>query len=569
MISNVALDRFQSYVDDVLHGDAIVSEAVRAAVVRHTEDLKRQDAADFPYIFDAKHAARVIGFFPIACKHSIGEFQGLPFELENWQAFIVGSLFGWKRIDGTRRFRKAYISVARKNGKSTLISALVHFLAMADINPKTGKPESVAEIVLTATKKDQASVVFNEAKRMRMQSPEISRISNVKYNQINYTHNEASIRISSSERPLSGLNPHAVIMDELHEWRTQHTKFYDTMVTGFASRMQPLHINITTAGDDSSELWEKEYDYAIEVVHGRHIDNNLFVFSAELDKDDDPFDECNWIKANPNLGVSVKLDYLREQANREKTTLVGQNRFTRFHGNRKVTAVQKAFDIQAWDNCAGELSDWSTADCICYAADIGGRDDLASVGAVARWTIGYAENERGDDEPQYRYECKQQAFICTETQRDLTTQPWATWLHEDRIKQAKWVITTLVKSMQESMEADNATQFAYDRWNASQLAEQLEQDGLTPIDFKQSCAMYNEPIREFLDCVSKGTIRHNGDPVLRWAVNNMTICKNSEDQWKPDRKSSKDKIDPIVAVLMAFRLAMIQPARASGSALIT
>lgn len=564
MIASNALAKFEGYIDDVMHGNVIVGEHVRASIDRHQRDIERQDAPDFHYVFDANAAIHNIDFFPMVCRHSIGEYATLPFELEPWQAFVVGSIFGWKRLDGTRRFRKVYVGVGRKNGKSTLLAALIHKLAMADINPFTRKPEAVAEIVLTAPKKDQSAVIFNEAKRMREQSADIKKLSNTKYNQISYTHNQSSIRISSSDRPLSGLNPHAVIMDELHEWKEQNRKFYDTMITGFGSRMQPLHIIITTAGDDHSDLWIEEHDYAIEVVHGRYIDNRVFVFSAELDKDDDPFDETNWPKANPNLGISVKLETLRESANEMKRTITGVSRFTRYHGNRQVSAIERAFDIDSWDRCKGDISDWQTADCICYGIDLGGRDDLASYGAVARWTMGFD----AEDKPQYRYECKSRSFISSDTLRDLDTQPWVSWLHEGYLTKADFVTTRIKSALIEAMEADNASQVAYDKFAAQQLAEELTQEGFQPIDFKQSCAMYNEPIREFLDCIAKRTIGHNGDPVLRWAVGNMSIVKNSDDQWKPDKKHSKDKIDPIVSVLMAFRLAMVQPVMASGSKIV-
>jgi phage terminase large subunit-like protein len=558
------------YADGVMNGSIVVCESVRNAVKRHLSDLEKSKDPNYPYYFDAEDASFVVDLFPICFKHSIGRYDGLPFILEPWQAFGTACIFGWKRkSDGVRRFRKVYWSTGRKSGKSTWGAAISILLAGFDRNPITQRFESVASVLLSATKRDQADIIYNEIGRMRARSKDIAAISNEVNRRIEFTHNEGTIQSVGSDKPYDGQNPHAVVSDELHAYRDHHRKFYDTMVTGFGSRLQPLHIITTTAGDDQSTLWQEEYSYFKSVVSGEFEDDSVFVWCFELDKDDDPLEESNWIKSNPNLGVSNTIESLREQAAKCRGNRSALNRFVRYYGNRQVTSVEKAFDVRTWDACKGELSDWSTADCVCFAADVGGRDDLASYGAVARWTVGYEEGEDGSDKPKFRYEVKQRSFISSETDRDLETQPWGQWIFEDRITKARWVQSVLTTELIADMEQTNANQVAYDRWDAGLLAEQVEQAGLTPIDFKQTCAMYNEPIREFLDCVTKKNVAHDGDPVLRWAVGNMCIEKNSQDQWKPDKKHSKDKIDPIVAVLMAFRLAMIQPARASGSALIT
>src|SRR5690606_2241810 len=167
------------------------------------------------------HAAASVDFFPLMLRHSIGDFAGLPFELEPWQAFAVWCIFGWKRDDdNARRFRKVYWSMARKNGKSSVAAGFAILLAMMDINPNTSKPESVAEVILSATKKEQVEkVIYAEIDRMRMQSPEIKGLSSRENKQITFRHNQGSIRCVGSDKPYDGLNPHAVIKDELHAWR--------------------------------------------------------------------------------------------------------------------------------------------------------------------------------------------------------------------------------------------------------------------------------------------------------------------------------------------------------------
>ena len=316
MIASAVGSRVQSYVDDVLSGNITVCKSVRDAVQRYVDDRAKESTTEFPYHFNAHHATIACEFFPLVLRHSIGDYVGQPFELEGWQLFAIWNIFGWKRdSDNSRRFRRVYWSMGRKNGKSCIGAGIALFCGCLDTNPVTGKPENVAEIILSATKKEQAEkVIYAEIERMRLQSNDIENATDRINKQITFKDNHSSIRCVGSDRPYDGLNPHVVIMDELHAWKEQHRKFYDTITTGSGSRSQPLTITVTTAGDEKSLLWRNEYEYAKAVACGEHNDESLFAYCFELDENDDPLVEENWIKANPNIGVSVKIDYLREQA---------------------------------------------------------------------------------------------------------------------------------------------------------------------------------------------------------------------------------------------------------------
>lgn len=565
MIALATKQTVQEYIDGVLDGSIVVCESVRNAVKRHLGDLERQSTDEFPFHFDESHAAVAVDYFPVMLRHSIGDFAGKQFSLEPWQAFAVWCIFGWKRDDdNSRRFRKVFWSMARKNGKSSIAAGLALMLASLDVNPDTGKPEAVAEVILSATKKEQVEkVVYAEIERMRVQSKELQGMSTRENKQITFKHNMGSIRCVGSDKPYDGLNPHCVIMDELHAWREHHRKFYDTMQTGSGYRRQPLFLTITTAGDDQSHLWKEEYDYAKSVVNGVVNDEAVFAVIYELDEDDDVLDETKWVKANPNLGVSVRIDYLRQMALEAKSKKLALNRFTRYHANRLVSSTEKAFDLTLWDKCKGELSNWRTAGAITAGVDLGSRDDLAAMAFCARFLV-----SNDGENPVYRYEIRVKTYLSDETERDTTKQPFASWIYADYIKKTQFAILQLRDDLIEECKDLEISTVAYDPYNAQTLAEELTKEGITPVRMAQNCTNFNEPIREFLQCYSDGRVKHNGDPVLRWAVNNAVICRDRSDRWMYDKRSSDEKIDPIVAATMAFRLATLAPARATGKLFI-
>lgn len=557
--------KVQSYIDGVLSGRVVVCDLVRHAVQRHVNDLARQSTEDFPFHFNQNHGAVAVDFFPMMLKHSIGIFAGRPFELEPWQAFAMWSIFGWKRDDNdSRRFRKVYWSMARKNGKSSIAAGMAILLAMMDVNPDTRKPEAVAEVILSATKKDQIEkVVYAEIERMRVQSKELSAMSTRENQQITFKHNMGSIRCVGSDKPYDGLNPHCVIMDELHAWKEHHRKFYDTMQTGSGSRRQPLFLTVTTAGDDQSHIWNEEYRYAASVARGNIKDETVFAYAFEIDERDDPLDEANWIKANPNLGVSVQLDYLRQEALGASHSKLWLNRFTRYQANRVVSSTEKAFDLEAWDKCDAELSDWSKADAICGGVDLGSREDLASYALCARFPM----HVEGDKQI-YRYEIMARSYIAEDTERDLARQPFADFIYNDLIRRRKHACSDLQDDLIDECRAYNCDTVGLDPVGGLFLCESLEKDGIVAARIGQSCAMFNEPICEFLQCIRQGRVSHGGNEVLRWAASNAIIVRNRKDEWMFDKRSSAQKIDPIVATVMAFRLCSMAPERATGNLFI-
>jgi len=565
MIASSTEGYIQQYIDDVLSGSIVTSDLVRLAVQRHVTDMARQSTEGFPYYFDAKAGRNACEFFPMLLRHSIGDFAGLPFDLQPWQMFFVYELFGWKRDhDSSRRYRKFLHSVARKNGKSTLAAGLAIMLASVDINPVTGRPEDVAEVILCATKKEQAQkVIYVEIERMRLRSAAIEKISSPINKQITFSHNQGTIRCVGSDRPYDGLNPHTILMDEVHAWQEYHRKFYDTMQTGSGSRRQPIIGTTTTAGDERSLLWLEEYTYAKGILEGHIVDESVLAYIFEISPDDDPLDEANWIKANPNLGVSVNLDYLRQGALPASQSRLALNRFTRYHCNRLVSSTESAFDLQEWDECKGELSDWRLADAIGSGVDLGSRDDLAAEAQVARFVL-----DDDDDNPIYRYEIKVQAYIGEDTQRDVTKQPFSEWIYRDLIKKSRFPIGDLRQNLIEKCSDFGCEEVGYDPYNGQVISEDLTREGIKAFRMAQTHSMFNEPIRDFLAALREKRVIHDGNPLLRWCVSNAILYKDRKDHWMFDKKTSGEKIDPIVAVVMAFRVACRAPRRYTGMAFI-
>jgi phage terminase large subunit-like protein len=555
------------YVKDVLSGRIVSCVSHRAAVQRYVDDLERQNSPEFPYYFSLDVASAHCDFFPEVLKHSIGKSSGMPFNLEPWQLFGIWNIFGWKRCeDRTRRFRRVFWTMARKNGKSTLGSGIAIDGGMADVNPFTGRPEDVAEIVLCATKKEQAQkVMYAEIERMRSQSEHVKALSTPINKQITFSHNKGYIHCIGSDKPFDGLNPHMVLMDEKHAWREHHRKFYDTMMTGSGNRSQPLIIDFTTAGDDTSQLWQEDYDYATGVVRGDFVDESYFSYIFELDENDDALDESLWPKANPNIGVSIGLESLREAAAKAKTSPVELNRFTRYHCNRKVSAYERFILPADWDDIADSLSSWRHADAITAGIDLGGRDDLASFGVIARFPVD--EDEEG--KTIWRYEGFTKSFIVDETKRDLKKQPWAGWIATGELTVVRYVVASLRDEFLRVAEEIGIRAVAYDPYNAAQLGDELSQAGLDVIKMPQNCFQFHEPMQELTAAIRENRFTPDKtDNILRWCALNMMTTSNAQGKMMPDKRNSSEKIDAAVALLMGIRLAMLAPSRPTGSLFI-
>lgn len=310
--------------------------------------------------FDPAAGRRVVDFIERFCKHHKGEWAGKPLLLEEWQKAIVVQAFGWMRRDGTRRYRTVYIEVARKNGKSELAGGLGLYLLVGD-------GEAGAEVYSSATKKDQARIVWKTAEQMVKASPELRRFVQTYQSSLVVERNASSFQpLSAESNTLDGLNPHGNIIDELHAHRDRGV--WDVLDSAMGARRQPMTIAITTAGiyDREGIGWEM-HDYATKVLEGTFADDSFFAYIATPDEGDDHFSELAQQKANPNWGVSVKPDYLAKQAEKAQRQPGFLNEYLIKHLNVWTQQAQRWIPLDKWAACEPELPpatnvrDWATA----------------------------------------------------------------------------------------------------------------------------------------------------------------------------------------------------------------
>jgi len=450
---------------------------------------------------------------------------------------------------------------------STLAAGIAMYMAAIDFNPISKEPESRSQIILAATKREQAEkVIFAECLRMRHQSKLLKDSSTVANKIMTFNHNGGNIQCVGSDRPYDGLNPQMVSLDETHAFSNPHRKFYNTMVTGSGSRVQPLLMTTTTAGDDQSHIWLEQIRFCKSVLNDTVKEETLLPIIYELDEEDDPLDEDNWIKANPNLGVSITKDFLHAQAKPCKTSTTALNRFKRYHANVLVSSTERIFSLEDFDQCRGQLSDWKQADCVAAGIDLGGRDDLAAYALVARFRTG---EYKSDDTPIYRYEAKTFSYIARNSKRDLTAIPFCDWIANGLIKVTESPITDLQHDFVNAYWDNFCIDAAIDPYQAQQFGEQVSQQGVVIATMAQTTAHFNEPISDFRQSMADGRFRHDGNPLLRWCLTNAVAVRDRQDRWMLDKANSSSKIDPLVAMLMAYRRAMVAPGRGDGNVFIT
>lgn len=567
MIARANNSEVQGYIDGVLSGQIVAGRLVRLAVMRHVWDL--ETAEDRGFSFDTIAAQEAVDFFPLVLRHSTGEWAGQPFELSPWQKFIIWVLFGWRRADGTRRFRRAFLELARKNGKTAIAAGIALMLLVID-NPI----ETRAEIYCAATKEDQANLLHSEATRMVKASPSLRRqVKSYKRN-LSVPRDDSFFRpIGSDSDKTDGFNPHGVFMDELHAWQERHRGLHEKLTTGGASRRQPLDVTITTAGDDNSILWIEEHDYCVRVLESvlteQVFDDERFVFIASIDfgnwtdpqtgeqmEGDDPFNPQCWRKSNPNLGISVKPDYLESQANIAKNDPSKKRSFLRYHCNVQVGSSTKAIDDKLWARCKKDaLSDWKGR--TGYGGiDLARSNDFSAITLVFPFWETVVGNDGKEREEIEHIEVKSWAWTVGDRSKDLNIPVFDSWIQSEQItvhtgnQIAWWDVRSKILELSNEYRIAN---WAFDPAFATETAQILQEEhGIEVYKFIQSYRSYNEPVRKLLNLVAKGKVWHDGDPVLSWQAGNLIVKPNPQDLWMPDKPGSKNKIDGMVALIMAL-----------------
>lgn len=553
MTSNVK--ELNAFCKGVMDETIVAGRLVRLAVQRHLMDL--EFGANRGLSFDERTADDAIEFFPLCCKHTTGEFSGQPFELRQWQKFVIGVLFGWKRSDGFRRFRDAFVSVARGNGKSPLGAGIGLQLFCFD------QPiESRAEVYSVATKRDQAKIVWEEAVRM-VESGPLSRIVERLASNMHVPKSHSKFEpLGSDSKNTDGFIIHGVIRDELHEWREKHRGLYDKIETAMGKRRQPLAVTITTAGDDNSEIWDEQHAYSSRVVEqvlnppDRHCDwfgDDHFSFICEVDKDDDIYDESNWQKANPMLlepNSPVKIDHLQSMASKAKAgDIISELRFRRYHCNQKVAAVEKPYTAELW--AKGDQPLTISDGALAFGGfDLARSDDFAAVSLV--FPV--------ETDSDVLYEVKSWAWTTTERPTELNSAEVLSVVNRENviIHEGNQIdFADIRRHIADLSHQYMVRSWAFDPAFARDTAQMLrEEHGLEVNEFPQNALRYNEPILKFSKLLREGRLRHDGCPLLKWQSGNLMLKPNAQGLVMPDKQNSRNKIDSMVALFMAMSEAM-------------
>lgn len=516
---------------------------VTKAIERHVHDLLRAD--DFPFHFDEAAAIHAVQFFDLL-KHSKGEWAGQRFELAPWQAFVTWCLFGWKQSDGSRRYRTAYVSVARKNGKTTWAAGIGLYMLLADA-------EAGAEVYSAATKRDQARITHGEAVRMVKSSPALMKhINTFKDNlSVDNTHSKYE-PLASDYNSLDGLNISCCVCDELHAWKSRD--LWDVLDTSTAARRQPLIFAITTAGHDRNSICWEQHQYSQKVLDGTVNDETFFAFIAAIDEGDDWMDEANWHKANPNLGISCKIDDLRRKAARAKETPAALNAFLRLHLGIWTEAETVWLPTGLIEAGEGKTDLDELAGRPCWAGL-----DLAATRDLSALVLAFRADDGSYDLVPYCWAPRDGA-----RQREHEDRvPYLTWAREGYLNLTEGNVTDYSHILAEVMdlaERYEIQQIAFDRFGAAHVVTSLQDAELPVMQWGQGMLSMSPPTKEVERLFASGQVRYPTHPVMKWCFSNVVIELDAAGNIKPNKRKSNERIDLAVAAIMAVGASMMSPA---------
>ncbi len=535
------IDKLEAYVAGVLSGEILSCKWIRLACERHRRD--REAKAAFPYRFDAAKAERVCKFISMFA-HVKGEWarRGEKIKLEGWQCFWVGSIFGWvHKKTGKRRFRKARLYVPRKNGKSLLVAPVGLYMLAGD-----GEPG--AEVYSGATTEKQAWEVFGPAKQMASRLPEYTEHFGVDVNAKSLTRTSDMSKFEPViGKPGDGASPHCSITDEYHEHPTDEQ--LATMETGMGARAQPLSIIVSTAGDNVAGPCRDDWLDCQKVLQGINEDDRLFALIFTVDQDDDWTSEASLRKANPNFDISVSAEFLLAQQRDAINNPRKQGHFKTKHLNLWVQARDAFINMQRWAECRREIELADYRGRRCYVGlDLASKIDLAALELL------FPEDD-GTFARFGRY------YLPEETVQLPENQHYQGWHSEGRLTATPGNMIDyfyILDDLKQIAVDFDVEEVAYDPHNATMLVTACQQEGLPMIEFGPTVLNFSEPMKQVEALIVDRKLFHDGDPIMNWAMSNVTAKVDRKDNVFPNKERPENKIDPFVALVMAMGRAMYQ-----------
>lgn len=556
-MTNKYVQAAQRYVRDVASGAVPVCKWTRLAVDRQQQDLLRPVSDEWPYVFDAERAAMPCEFLELL-PHIKGKWarEGKLLHLEDWQCFIITTVFGWvHHATGLRRYREGYIEVPRKNAKSTLSSGLALYMLTAD-------GEHGAEVYSVATTRDQARIVFDDSKAMADRTQGLRVYLGVAVMQHSITVSHAASKytpLAAEGSTLDGLNVHFAVIDELHAHKTRAV--YDVIDTARGAREQSLLWNITTAGTDRSGICYERRTHVVKVLDGVLDDPAIFGIIYSIDEADDPFDPLNWAKANPNYGRSVLEDDMVAAARKAEAMPSALSNFLTKRLNVWVHGESAWMDMRAWDRCAQHglsIADVPQGAPVWIGLDLAQKKDFAAMVAV--------------------FQTEGVWHVCARLYlNELAVQESGNahlggWARQGYVQVTDGDITdfdVVADDLRAICRNHNVQEVAFDPALSMYFATKLVEEGLPMVEITQRALFFTPPLIQVENLVLERKLRHDANPVMGWMVSNLVVKVSKFNELRaPTKERPENKIDGPIAMLMALgrALAMAEPETASQKA---
>ncbi|MGG0209524.1 terminase large subunit [Bacillus mycoides] len=534
------------YYNLIESGEEIVSDKVRRIYKKLVNDIYDTESV---YEYDHKKANHAIEFIENFCKHSKGKWGGRPIVLEVWQKAFIAAAFGFVHgIDGTRKYREVLLVVARKNGKSTVGSGIGLYLQIAD-----GEPGS--EVYAVATKKDQAKLVWLEAKRMVKKSPVLlKRIKPLVSEMVSEWNDSTFKPLGSDSETLDGLNVHGAMMDEIHAWKDKN--LYDVIVDGTSSREQPMIFMITTAGTIRESVYDMKYEEAEMLLNGfddpdGYKDDRFLPIIYELDKREEWTDPSKWAKANPGLGTIKKIDQLETKVNKAKAnSLLVKNLLTKDF-NVRETSSEAWLTFEQLNNIATyDITELTPKYGIC-GVDLSSTTDLTSACVIFKVP---------NDETIY---AKHMYWLPEDLLEQRTNEdkiPYSTWRDMELLRTTpgnsihyKFIVEWLVELREEH--GLYLPWIGYDSWSAKYFVEDLKNefgaDATIPVI--QGKRTLSSPMRKLGADLESKIINYSNNPITKWCLSNTAIEVDKNLNIQPCKTSNqRRRIDGTAALLNAY-----------------
>lgn len=531
------MNYIEKYFNEIESGRIVTSKRVRAVYAKLVDEIKTPGK----WRFDERLARRPVEFIETLCKHSKGEWMGQPMLLELFQKAFISALFGFVDADGNRRFKETFFLVARKNGKSSLLSGLMLYMLIAD-------GEGGAQIVSAATKKEQANIVFSEALNMVSQSPSLKSHLKKRKTDLYFPLTFSTMTaLASDSNTLDGLNLHLAVVDELHAIKDRN--LYEVLKQGMSARRQPLMVMITTAGTVRECIYDDMYEYASKVADGVIHDDRFLPVLYELDDRAEWTDYKCWEKANPGLGRIKKLEDITEKVERAKTNGKDLPGILTKDFNVRETATgawmtfedlnnEETFDVEEIRDCyaIGGVDLSSTTDLTC-ATLLVMKPDSDKKYVIQKYFLPDEHLEKKVAEDKIPYDrWRDRGFVQLSDGNRVNYSDVTAWflhyVNEFGIRPL-WV--------------------GFDSWNAQYFTEEMKNNGFDMVEVRQGYKSLSTPMKELQADLMAKLVNYNNNPVLKWNMTNVAIKSDENGNIRPVKGTShKNRIDGAVSLIIAY-----------------